>query len=156
MLEEAAMDNTICFNKSYVGRPYSEYMLPVDFTILFRNNEKGICKQIIDRRGNIEEFPGVEDSPRLAEELGDRRLEPVVKYEARFKKLDDDRWIMVWTVRPDGSYWMDSWGFGAEDYEAISLYSHIDAEGNFMMPFRLYEIGSERFGDEISCVPHCI
>ena len=141
------MDNNICFNKSYVGRPYSEYMLPVDFTVHFRNEEKGICKQIVDQRGHIEGFPGVEYSPRLLEELGDRQLEPLVKYEARFEKSDEDRRIMVWTVRPEGSYWMDSWGFGAEEYEALSLYACIDAEGNFMMPFRLYAIGSERFSD---------
>jgi hypothetical protein len=63
------------------------------------------------------------------------------------EKINDEKFIMVWTIRPDGFYWMDSWGFGAEDYESVSLYSYIDAKGNFMAPFRLYEIGTAFYGD---------
>lgn len=68
-----------------------------------------------------------------------------VEYAARFEKLEDGRLIMVWTVRPDGRCWMDSWGFGAEDYELLSLYTYIDSDGNFTMPFRLYSIGYQCF-----------
>jgi hypothetical protein len=89
----------------------------------------------------------VEYTEVLTEELGAGSIKPVVRYEAVFEKIDDSRLIMVWTVRPDGRYWMDSWGFGAEDYESLSLYSYIGSDGNFLMPFKLYSIGDTFYGD---------
>ena len=137
----------VYFSKDFVRAPYSEYPFKVDFTVLFINKEKNIGKQIIDHEGNILDFPGVEYTDMLNEEMGRRVIEPVVKYEAIFEKVDDGKFIMVWTVRPDGRYWMDSWGFGAEDYESLSLYTYIDSDGNFMIPFKLYSIGYKFYGD---------
>lgn len=137
----------VYLNKYFVCEPHSEYLFKVDFSVHFTNREKNIHKQIIDSDGNILDYPGVEYTDELAGELGNREIKPVVKYEAKFEKLDDGRLIMVWTVRPDGRYWMDSWGFGAEDYESLSLYTYIDLDGNFMAPFKLYSIGYEFYGD---------
>ncbi len=134
-------------SKYLVAEPHSEYIFKVDYTVIFTNEEKNITKQIVDKDGNIPDFPGVEYTDKLKEELGKRVIKPVVKYEAVFEKVNDDKIIMVWTVRPDGRYWMDSWGFGAEDYESLSLYTYIDSNGNFTMPFRLYSIGYEIYTD---------
>ena len=139
--------NRFYLSKYIVNNPHCDYPFKVDFSVLFTNEEKNIRKQIVDKNGNILDFPGVEYSKQLKEELGRRVIEPVVKYEAIFQKVDDSKLIMVWTVRPDGRYWMDSWGFGAEDYESLSLYTYIDAEGNFISPFKLYSIGYQHFGD---------
>ena len=139
--------NRIYLSKYIVNNPHCDYPFQVDYTVLFTNEEKNIHKQIIDKDGNILNFPGVEYSKQLTEELGKRIIAPVVKYEAIFQKVDDSKLIMVWTVRPDGRYWMDSWGFGAEDYESLSLYTFIDADGNFVSPFKLYSIGYQCFGD---------
>lgn len=128
-------------SKYLVGEPHSEYIFKVDYTVIFTNEEKNINKQIVDTDGNILDFPGVEYTDVLNDELGKRTIEPIVKYKAIFEKIDDNKFIMVWTVRPDGRYWMDSWGFGAEDYESLSLYTYIDFDGNFTMPFKLYSIG---------------
>lgn len=147
MYHNANNHNNIYLSKYFVGKPYCEYLFKVDFTVLFTNEEKSINKQIIDQDGKIFDFPGVEYTNKLCEELGKDTVQPVVKYEAIFEKIDDSRFIMVWTVRPDGRYWMDSWGFGAEDYESLSLYTYIDADGNFMIPFKLYSIGYEFYGD---------
>jgi hypothetical protein len=135
----------VYFSKDFVGEPYSDYLFKVNYTVLFKNKEKNISKQIIDRDGNIIDFPGVEYTDKLKEELESWNIAPVVKYKAKFEKIDEGKFIMVWTVRPDGRYWMDSWGFGAEDYESLSLYTYIDSDGNFMMPFKLYSIGYQRF-----------
>lgn len=135
----------VYFSKDFVGEPYSDYPFKVNYTVLFKNKEKNISKQIIDRDGNIIDFPGMEYTDKLKEELESWNIAPVVKYEAKFEKIDEGKFIMVWTVRPDGRYWMDSWGFGAEDYESLSLYTYIDSDGNFMMPFKLYSIGYQRF-----------
>lgn len=140
--------DNVYLNKYFVSEPYSEYLFKVDYTVIFTNEKKNIHKQIIDCDGNILEFPGVEYTDALTEEWGDRSIKPVVKYEAVFEKIDDSRLIMVWTVRPDGRYWMDSWGFGAEDYESVELYSYIDENGHFTAPFRLYSIGYQKFFDD--------
>ena len=147
MNHNANEHDNVYFSKHIVREPYCEYPFKVDFTVLFINKEKNISKQIIDQDGNILNFPGVEYTDKLNEELGNREIEPVVKYEAKFEKLDDSKFIMVWTARPDGRYWMDSWGFGAEDYESLSLYTYIDSDGNFMIPFKLYSIGYNFYGD---------
>ena len=134
-------------SKYFVGETHSEYIFKVVYSIIFTNEEKDIKKQIVDKDGNILNFPGVEYTDTLNDELGKRKIEPVVKYEAIFEMIDGDKFIMVWTVRPDGRYWMDSWGFGAEDYESLSLYTYIDSSGNFTMPFKLYSIGYKFYGD---------
>lgn len=134
-------------NKRFVGKPHSEYLFKVDYTVIFTNEEMNIKKQIVDKDGKILDFPGVEYDDKLNEELGRRTIEPIVKYEAVFEKIDDNKFLMIWTIRPDGRYWMDSFGFGAEDYESLSLYTYIDYNGNFTMPFKLYSIGYQIYGD---------
>ena len=147
MNHNANEHRNVYFSKHIVREPYCEYPFKVDFTVLFINKEKNISKQIIDQDGNVLNFPGVEYTNKLNEELGKGEIEPTVEYEAIFEKIDDGKFIMVWTVRPDGRYWMDSWGFGAEDYESLSLYTYINSDGNFTMPFKLYSIGYQCFGE---------
>ena len=138
--------NGIYLNTYFVSDTYV-YPRGWDFTVIFTNEEKNIHKKIIDKDGNIIGFPGVQYTDQLKKELGTDDITPAVRFEAAFQKLDDGRIIMVWTVRPDGRYWMDSWGFGAEDYESLSLYTYIDSDGNFTMPFKLYSIGYQCFGE---------
>ena len=147
MYNKTKKKDNVYLSKYLVCEPYSEYLFKVDYTVAFTNEEKNTKKQIIDQDGNILNFPGVEYTEVLSEEWGNKDIPPIVKYEAIFEKLDDGRLIIVWTVRPDGRYWMDSWGFGAEDYESLSLYSYIDSDGKFMMPFKLYSIGYTVYGD---------
>lgn len=147
MYAKADMKEKVYLSKYFISDPHSEYIFKQDFSVLFINEEKKIKKQIVDKDGNIFYFPGVEYTDKLNDELGKRTIEPVVKYEAVFEKIDDSKFIMVWTVRPDGRYWMDSWGFGAEDYESLSLYTYIDSNGMFTMPFKLYAIGYKFYGD---------
>lgn len=147
MYDKVNNNSKVYLSKYFVGEPHSEYLFKVDYTVIFTNEEMDINKQIIDKDGNILDFPGVEYTDKLNDELGKRTIEPTVKYEAIFEKIDDSKFIMVWTVRPDGRYWMDSWGFGAEDYESLSLYTYIDSDGNFTMSFKLYSIGYKFYGD---------
>ena len=135
------MDQNVYLNKYSIGRPHCEYLLPLDHTIVFTNEERGIRKRIVDRDGSIFGFPGVEYAESLIQELGNREIEPVVKYETQFIRADAGGFLMLWTVRPDGMYWADSWGFGEEDEEAVQLYTRIDENGCFTGPFRLYRIG---------------
>ncbi len=137
----------IYLDKYFVGKPHSDYLFKVDCSVIFTNEEKGIVKQIVDNNGNIADFPGIEYTDKLSEEIDKSSIKPTVKYEASFEKVDGDKIMMVWTVRPDGRYWADSWGFGAEDYESLSLYTYIDSDGNFTTPFKLYRIGYAFYGE---------
>ena len=135
------MDQKMYLSKYSIGRAHCEYLLPLDHTVIFTNEERNIQKRIVDRDGSICDYPGVEYSEALVQELGNRQIQPIVKYETRFERADTGGFLMVWTVRPDGFYWADSWGFGAEAYESVELYSRIDEDGRFTCPFRLYRIG---------------
>ena len=137
------MDQNMHLSQYFIGKPHSEYLFPVNYRVWFTNIDRNIRKQIVDRNGGIYDFPGIEYSELLVRELGKREIEPVVRYEARFEKTHGGRFRMVWTVRPDGRYWMDSWGFGGEDYESLVLYSYLDECGRFIAPFRLYSIGMD-------------
>lgn len=140
-------EEKLYLSKYIISWPHSEYILKQDFSVNFINSEKNIKKQLIDSDGNILNFPGIEYTDKLNEELGGSEVKPIVKYEAFFQKTNDNKFVMVWTIRPDGRFWMDSWGFGAEDYESLELYTYIDEFGNFTMPFKLYSIGYKIFGD---------
>ncbi len=131
----------------FVGTPHSEYLFKTDFTVRLTNEATHLSKVIVDADGNIMDFPGIDYTAQLTAELGHSEISPVVKYEAAFEKTDAGTFRMVWTVRPDGRFWMDSWGFGAEDYESLSLYSYLDESGHFTAPFRLYAIGRECYGE---------
>lgn len=51
----------------------------------------------------------------------------------------DGRASVSWMLQPDGRYFSDEDGFGAEDCTEICLYSHLDEEGNFTEPFQYGE-----------------
>lgn len=125
----------IYLSKYIVNDPHSEYLFKQDFTVTFINEEKNIKKQIVDKDGNIFDFPGVEYIDKLTAELGRDTIEPIVKYEAVFEKnrrrrirngLDSTTRRKV----PDGLL-----GFRRRRC------------GNFTMPFKFYRLGRKVFGD---------
>lgn len=139
----------VYLSRDYFGAGHSESLMRTD-PVIFINKTAGIEKCIVDEDGNILDFPGIEPCPELSSEINLDALKPQVRYEASFKKCKDGGYAMIWTVRPDGRYWMDSWGFGAEDYEWVELYTVIDENGCFTAPFRLYSIGYRKFAEEIT------
>ncbi len=132
-------------SKEHIGSIHSESITPSDSSVFLMNEALGLRVQIVDRGGNICAFPGVESCPELENEISLERLQPRVRYSTTFQKRENGHHRMLWTVRPDGRYWMDSWGFGAEDYEDVTLYADIDETGKFIAPFRLYSIGYDKF-----------
>lgn len=134
-----------------VGRSAHVFRLDEKLSVFFIDEDRDICRQIVDKWGNIRNFPGIIYGEQFVEEYGKYEVEPVVRYDTRFARCADSgektRFLMVWTVRPDGRYWEDSWGFGAEDYESVCLYSIIDHNGDFIQPFKLHSIGSKYFGE---------
>lgn len=135
-------EEKIYLTRYHVGRPSDE-----NRSVVFVNEETGATQLLIDSSGHILNFPGIDcsDLPKTQQFSG--FASPVILYEASFERVPDGRFIMIWTVQPDGRHWMDDDGFGDKDQPAIALYTFIDEAGRFTAPFRLYRIGYHFFTD---------
>ncbi|MBQ6773086.1 MAG: hypothetical protein IJP48_03385 [Synergistaceae bacterium] len=122
-----------------------------DPSIIFTGTS-GEKKIIVDYDGYIQNFPGIDPEtikiiqPYLEESLSSKiRRTQKIRYRTDFSLCDDGRIIMIWQIQPDGMYWADEDGYGMTSDEEICLYSFIDDNGNFTMPFKLYKIGVKKF-----------
>lgn len=138
----------VYLNKLYKGRSHSECVTVADDGIFLTNEDLGLRVQIIEPDGSFCHFPGIESCKALDSELSVDRIRREIFYSAAFQPLDGGCHRMIWTVRPDGRFWMDSWGFGAEDYDSVELYSVLDERGQFTAPFRLYAIGDRVYAED--------
>ena len=145
--DEELINERVYLSTHSIGRTYNSFRIDEKLSVFFVNEDKDICRQIVDKWGNIRNFPGIIYCETFVNEFGKHKVEPVVRFHTCFARCVDGKYLMVWTVRPDGDYWMDSWGFGAEEYESVCLYSLIDQEGNFTQPFKLHSIGNQYYGE---------
>ena len=107
-------------------RMVNVYLLKVD--------DPAFKRCIVDGMGKIANFPGVEKGEWI------KKLEFPLSNKTQFRF-----WIYAyaagkasveWTLQPDGRYFEDEDGFGAENCEEITLYSSLDTNGFFTEPFR--------------------
>lgn len=107
-------------------RMVNVYLLKVD--------DPSFRRCIVNGLGLIENFPGIVE--------GDWKKELIFplgrKTQFRFMiyGYEKGKASVEWTLQPDGRYFADEDGFGAEDCEEITLFSHIDTNGRFTEPFR--------------------
>lgn len=100
---------------------------------------------ILNDSGRFLNYPGIENEELVMEFFKGKVIEPVVRFRSEFERQDNGRHLVIWQIQPDGRYWADEDGFGAEsDYE-IRLYSYVDEYGNFTAPFRIYNIGATKY-----------
>lgn len=99
-----------------------------------------IIEKVLDEKGNILNFPGIleDERWRAKQNVG---LCPDVRYEAQFHCLDEGKFLMLWMTQPSGWHWVDEDGFGFSGDSPITLYSVLDANGNFEKQFALFRIG---------------
>lgn len=114
---------------------------PPEQSVFFVNEERNICRMIVDMDGNFRDFPGVTPSQELDAELGRWRFGPVARYSVYFDKLTDNHIRVRWVVRPDGRFFMDEDGFGDEGFDEVMLCTCLDEMGCYTGPFKLYSIG---------------
>lgn len=110
----------------------------------FVDRRLGIRKTIVDNQGRIIDFPGIEKGEWMSL-LEVDNLQPIIRYRTDLRIYDDAHYIMIWEVQPDGRYWEDSDGFGAENDVEICLYALIDHRGCFIGPFRIYSAGGRKY-----------
>lgn len=115
-----------------------------DSSVYYIDEVRGIRTQVVDKWGRILNFPGIEREEHWVQQVSERALQPQIRFRTDFEKRDG-RFIMLWQIQPDGRYWEDEDGFGAESDEEVTLYSFLDENGLFTAPFRIYRIGDRRF-----------
>lgn len=68
---------------------------------------------------------------------------PYLAFKAHYRfwvfPFTGNKAAVEWTVRPDGSYYADSDGFGMTDDEEITLHGFINTKGRPIGQFRLYK-----------------
>lgn len=110
-------------------------------TVKFIEEKTGQRKTIVDRKGRIVGFPGIEKGNWVDALESEQCLEPVIRFRTDFECCEDNKYMMIWQVQPDGRYWADEDGFGMESEEEVRLYAFFDEKGNFTGPFRIYNVG---------------
>ena len=106
-----------------------------------------VIEQVLDEGGNIVNFPGIRPDARFESKLA-VGMHRDVRYEAQFFPLEEDRFLMLWLLQPDGMYWADEFGFGMDNDESICLYTTLSKSGEFEAPFKLYSIGGVHYCEE--------
>jgi len=112
-----------------------------DSSVFFVNENRGIRKMIIDSRGNIQNFPGIIKEEFWVKHVAPNYLKQQVRFRSDFEKRENG-WIFLWQLQPDGWYWADEGGFGAENDLEVVLYTYLDLNGDFTGPFRIYKLGN--------------
>ena len=105
-------------------------------------NATPMQQKAIDTDGNILRFPGIIQEEFWLKEVSANALRPQIRFRTSFERRKD-RWIMLWQIQPDGRYWEDEDGFGAENDLEVTLYTYVDENGDYTGPFRIYEIGDQ-------------
>ena len=124
-------------------------------TATFVDELRGISREIIVNRW-IQSFPGIDEEDyeifchdcveRTNPYLEGPPIDACVRFGADFGRLPDDSgYYMTWCIQPDGRYYEDEDGFGAERQDEISLYALLDEEGRFTTKFRLRDVGVEEY-----------
>ena len=100
---------------------------------LRKTDDAAFCRVIIDRAGRIVRFPGIRKGSwtKDLEYPLDRR----VRFSFWIGGFQGGRACVSWTLQPDGRYFEDEDGFGAEHCQEITVYSWLDTDGRFTVPF---------------------
>lgn len=116
-----------------------------DSSVWYVDEARGIREMVVDKFGNIQHFPGIVKEDFWVKGLDDPRcLRPQIRFRTDFSKKDG-KIFMLWQIEPDGRYWEDEDGFGAENTQETYLYSWLNENGRLAEPFRLYRLGNRYF-----------
>ena len=103
---------------------------PVNLTLC---KEGEVIKKITDKYGYFLDFPGTVEGEWRRKVIGS--LEPVMNFVFWASKYQGGLCRISWMVQPDGRYYADEDGFGADDDEEVWLYAYINERGEFVTKF---------------------
>ena len=115
-------------------------------SLQYYDPDRWIYRVVVDGNGLIRESPGFVPEVYLDTAQFPKLPAPRVAFRCDYYRLDDGRVLFLWTVQPDGRYWADADGFGAENDEEIVLYSVLK-DGRLTTPFRFYSVGMNQCFD---------
>lgn len=116
-----------------------------DSSVYYVDESRGIREMVVDKQGVIQHFPGIVKEDFWVNQLDNRKaLEPQIRFRTDFEKRNG-RFIMLWQIQPDGFYYADEDGFGAEDCVEVKLYSFLNEEGKLAEPFRIYRVDRNEY-----------
>lgn len=101
---------------------------------LLKVDDPDFRRCIVNRAGDIQHFPGFKDrawESALDIPAADQR----VKFVFWISPYQDGKARVRWLIQPDGRYFEDEDGFGAEHCDEIEVYSFLDEQGRFTEPF---------------------
>lgn len=118
--------------------------------IIFVNRDKHIRRKLVDSRGAIQEFPGIEYEESWTKYLDppDVDIAPQINFRTSIETTPGGEYFMLWEIQPDGRFWADEDGFGAENEFEITLYAMIGEDGKFTDKFRIFNCGSDYYVDK--------
>lgn len=116
-----------------------------DSTVYYVDEARGIREMVVDKYGNIQHFPGIIQEDFWVKGLDDPKcLRPQIRFRTDFSRKDG-KFFMLWQIEPDGFYYADEDGFGAENTVETYLYSWIGEDGRLAEPFRIYRRGNQNY-----------
>lgn len=105
-------------------------------------------KVIVNNKGCFENFPGIIQGKWTSYIEGEFDFDSGnICFRTSFERRENG-YRCLWEIQPDGRYWADEDGYGAENDSEIILYADLDGNGNFITPFRIYEIDGKRVENE--------
>ena len=120
----------LCYNETSNG--YGGYS-KTDLCLADAASKKKLAV-IIDGKGRIQNFPGVLHG-EWKKDL-EYPLDARVRFSFRVGKFENGVAPVAWTLQPDGRYFEDEDGFGAENCREIILCSTLDKSGRFLEKFK--------------------
>lgn len=93
--------------------------------------------ELVDKEGRMVAFTPEDVSPSVITrdvETGNARA-LVARYRFFVYEFKDGRAEVEWTVCPDGSFFADADGFGAEDCKELTVKAVINRKGEVLVPF---------------------
>ena len=115
-----------------------------DSSVYFVDEQRWIFKMIVDTHGMFQHFPGIVKEDFWVSQVTPSALRPQICFRTSFEEKAGG-WLVLWEIQPDGRYWEDEDGFGAEKDVEVRLYTFLDRNGFFTGPFKIYNCGSEYF-----------
>ena len=101
---------------------------------LLKIDDPSFRRCIVNRSGEIQNFPGFRN--RIWEKLLDiPQGDEQVKFTFWISPYREGKASVRWMIQPDGRYFADEDGYGAEHCVEITVHSFLDEDGKFTEPF---------------------
>ena len=91
-----------------------------DSSVYFVDESRGIRKMIVDPWGCFQDFPGILTEDTWLDMVSPDALKPQICFRTSFEQAEHG-WLVLWEIQPDGRYWADEYGFGAESDVEVRL-----------------------------------